>query len=272
MMINSDTLLYAVFGNPVKHSKSPLIHNWGFGYYRLNAVYLAFEIEDIQEGLLAVRRLNIRGASITIPFKTAAMAHLDYIDPDADSIGAVNTIVNRNGKLSGYNTDCQAAVLPLIPLGIKGKTVCIIGAGGAAQAVAHGIQKHNGRIIVLNRRQEPGEALAEKVNGRFVRLDDVSGLESLNADVLINTTPVGMSPDIDAMPIPSSCLHPHMIVMDIIYTPLKTKLLIEAEKKGCRTIDGLSMFIHQGAAQFKLWTGLAPDPMMMRTAALSGDT
>lgn len=275
-MIDSHTSLYAIFGNPVRHSKSPVMHNACFVRYGLNAVYLAFEIKNITNGLNAVRELNVKGASVTIPFKTDIMDGLDAIDDSALHIGAVNTIVNRDGVLKGYNTDCQAAVLPLRSMGIKGRTVCIIGAGGAARAVAYGIFKEKGRILILNRSRQSGQALANKVNGRFILMDqDEKTLErkiqAHKIDILINTTSVGMFPEIDGQPFPSSCLHPDMVVMDIVYNPVKTKLLKAAEDKGCKTIDGLSMFIYQGAAQFELWTGIAPDHQFMRKAVMSGD-
>ncbi len=294
-MIDSNTSLYAVFGNPVRHSKSPLMHNACFAHHGINAAYLAFEIKDISKGLNAVRELNIKGASVTIPFKTDIMDGLDIIDDSALQIGAVNTIINKNGTLTGHNTDCQAAITPLNSIlkhkGIKNKKVCIIGAGGAARAVAYGIFKEQGNIIILNRSEKSGKTLAGKVNGHFIPMDPKDNksenknrtniipinenlgkeIEKDTIDILINTTSVGMFPKIDVQPFPSKYLHSDMIVMDIVYNPIKTKLLIAAEQKGCKIIDGLSMFIYQGAAQFKLWTGITPDFELMRTAVMSGD-
>jgi len=270
-MIDPSTQLYCIFANPVKHTKSPAIHNYSFAGHHINAVYLAFEIDDIQKGLSAMRTLNIKGASITIPFKETVIDHLDGIDEDALKIGAVNTIINKNGKLFGYNTDYKAAVEPLKPFGIKGKKICIIGAGGAAQAVAYGILKEKGRMVIVNRNKKRGQALATKYHSDFIALDEPERLNHASADILINTTSVGMSPQIDCSAVPAGFLKPEMIVMDIVYNPLKTKLLTEAEKNGCRIIDGLSMFLHQGAAQFKLWTGIRPDIEQMRHAITKGD-
>ncbi|MCF6246166.1 MAG: shikimate dehydrogenase [Desulfobacula sp.] len=278
-MIDSNTSLYAIFGNPVHHSKSPLIHNASFKKTGLNAVYLAFEISDISKGLNTMRNLNIKGASITLPFKVDVMEELDTIDDKALQIGAVNTVINKNGILHGYNTDCAAAITPLKPMGIQNKTVCIIGAGGAAQAVAHGIFKEKGNIIILNRSQKSGQALADKINGQFIsmtpkknqKIKKEKEIGEHRIDILINTTSVGMFPKAKAQPFPSKYLHSDMVVMDIVYNPIKTQLLMEAQKKGCKTIDGLSMFIYQGAAQFELWTGITPDLALMRTAAISGD-
>nr|WP_321398964.1 shikimate dehydrogenase [uncultured Desulfobacter sp.] len=265
-MIDADTRLYCVFGNPARHSKGPLIHNAAFKNKQINAVYLAFEVQDAAGAVQAVRTLDIRGASVTIPFKESIMAHLDWIDPTAQAIGAVNTIVNDDGVLKGYNTDCQAAVAPLIPFGIAGKTVCIVGAGGAARAVAHGIAAQNGDIIITNRTETKGRALAESVNARFVSADEMA---NIRADVVINTTSIGMTPQADKISFPQELLTAGMVVMDVVYTPLKTRLLETAEQKGCTTIDGLSMFIAQAAAQFELWTGIFPDTDLMRNIVIN---
>jgi len=270
-MIDTDTHLYCIFGNPVKHSQSPIIHNACFQHYQINAVYLAFEIDEIQKGIAAMRSLNIKGVSVTIPFKESIMNHLDWIDDDALNIGAVNTIVNQDGKLSGFNTDFKAAIAPLKPLGIKNKRICIIGAGGAAQAVAYGIHKEKGNLVIINRNKERGRNLALKYKADFIPMDAPNKMDDINPDIIINTTSIGMHPDIENMAFPSNHMHSKMVVMDIVYNPLKTKLLVEAQKKNCTTIDGLSMFIHQGAAQFKIWTGISPDIKLMRKALINGD-
>ncbi|MFA5902414.1 MAG: shikimate dehydrogenase [Desulfobacula sp.] len=270
-MINSFTQLYGVFGNPVRHSKSPIIHNFIFQYHNINAVYLAFEPDLILKGIGAIKALNIKGASITLPFKESIIDHLDWIDEDAAAIGAVNTVVNKEGFLQGFNTDYKAAVEPLKSFGIKGKKICIIGAGGAAQAVAFGIHKEKGHLVIVNRNIKRGETLAEKYNADFYPFDDKESLHKIQPDILINTTPVGMTPNISDLSFPLEHLNHTMIVMDIIYNPLKTRLLYEAQTKGCTTIDGLAMFLHQGAHQVKLWTGVNPDIELMRKAFLKGD-
>ncbi len=270
-MIDSNTKLYGVFGKPIKHSKSPAIHNACFKQHNINAVYLAFEINNIRAAVKAMRSLNIKGASVTIPFKESIMDELDWIDDDALNIGAVNTIVNKDEKLLGLNTDYKAAINPIKPFGIKGKKVCIIGAGGAAQAVAFGIHKEKGCLTIINRNKIRGENLALKYKADFISMDDIVKIESTKPDILINTTSIGMSPDIDAAAFPLNLLNPEMLVMDIVYNPLKTKLLNQAKKTGCTTIDGLSMFLHQGAAQFKLWTKITPDIKFMRKTILNGE-
>ena len=270
-MIDTDTHLYCIFGNPVGHSKSPVLHNACFQQHQINAIYLAFEIDDISKGIAAMRTLNIKGASVTIPFKESIMDHLDWIDEDALNIGAVNTVVNQQGKLSGFNTDYKAAIAPLKPFGIKNKRIGIIGAGGAAQAVAYGIHREKGDLVIINRNQERGKKLALKYRADFIPMDEANKMDGINADIIINTTSIGMHPDIENMAFPSTYMQPQMIVMDIVYNPLKTKFLSEAQKKGCTTIDGLSMFIHQGVAQFKIWTGISPDIKLIRKALINED-
>jgi len=267
-MIDAATRLYCVFGNPVRHSKGPLIHNEAFKDKGINAVYLAFEVQDAAKAVQAVRTLDIQGASVTIPFKESIMAHINWIDPLARAVGAVNTIVNEDGVLKGHNTDCQAAVAPLVPFGISGKTICIVGAGGAGRAVAHGIAAENGDIIITNRTEQKGQALAETVNARFIPANEMAKIQ---ADVVINTTSIGMIPKADQISFPPEALTSDMVVMDVVYTPLRTRLLDAAEQKGCTTIDGLSMFIAQAAAQFELWTGITPDTDLMRGNILTTD-
>lgn len=271
-MINATTQLYCIFGKPVSHSKSPLIHNALLTHYGINGAYLAFEIDLIRDGIKAMKTLDIKGASVTIPFKTDILDELDEISTDALEMGAVNTVVNRNGKLYGYNTDCMAAIRPLKTYGIEGKSFAVLGAGGAAQALIYGIKKEGGRVIIINRTKKRGENLAEKFNCDFLGLENLKELDSLPADVVINTTSVGMHPNTRNTPISPELLTPSMIVMDVVYTPVNTQLLKDARLKGCETIDGLSMFLHQGAAQFKLWTDINPDITIMRQAAENGET
>ncbi len=262
-MIDSKSDLYCIFGNPVEHSKSPAIHNAWFEHYKINAVYTAFKVNNISHAITAMKTLNIKGASITIPFKESVMEYLDHIDENALNIGAVNTIINKDGKLAGFNTDFMAAIKPLKPFGIKNKKVCILGAGGAAQAVAHGINKNQGKLIIINRSIQRGKQLALKYNAQFISMHEINQKKELKADIVINTTSIGMYPadKIENCPFPPHLLNHKMIVMDIIYNPLNTKLLSHAHNKGCTTINGVSMFMHQGAAQFKLWTGITPVSM-----------
>lgn len=271
-MIDSATELYGLFGNPVSHSMGPLMHGAAFTEKGINAVYLAFMIKDIKRGIESVKELGIKGVSITIPFKQSVIPCLDEIDESALEIGAVNTIVNRNGRLKGFNTDCNGAIWSLKQeCSIENKSVCILGAGGAARAVAFGIKKEKGIIIIVNRSEQRGKLLAEQIKGKFAAPEDMG---EIAPDIIINTTPVGMTPNVNQSPVAPDVLKDHMVVMDVVYNPLRTKLIKDAENAGCTVIDGLSMFVNQGAAQFELFTGVkAPVELMRRTVVnyINGD-
>ena len=264
-MITSATSLYCVLGSPISHSKGPVIHNAAFAAHGIDAVYLAFEPPDAAAAVKAVKALGILGASVTIPFKEKIMPLLDRIHPDARAMKAVNTLVLEDGRLVGYNTDWQAAVAPLLDFGIAGKTVCIAGAGGAARAVAYGISQHGGKIIITNRTARRGEDLAARFNGSFVPLDQAA---AIRADIIINTTSLGMAPETQVLSFPKEPLEKGMVVMDVVYTPVNTTLLKTARARGCHIVDGLAMFLTQAAAQFELWTGIRPDQNTMRKSLL----
>ena len=255
---------FVLLGNPVGQSLSPLMHNAALQATRIDGHYSAFCVSDIDAALAAIRGMNIRGASVTIPFKTAVMEYLDDIDPDAIALGAVNTIVNDRGRLAGYNTDWLGLMQSLKDqMSLAGKTFVIIGAGGTARAAAYGIQKEGGLPIIVNRTEEKGRALAARFDCPFYPL---SAIGKVRADGLINTTSVGMVPYIDQSPVAGAILADYPLVVDVIYNPLKTRLLRDAEAKGCRIISGLEMFVYQGAGQFKLWTGKeAPLALMKKT-------
>ncbi len=252
-MINQYTELYGVIGNPIKHSLGPIMHNAAFSHKGINAVYLAFASDDIECALKGMRSLGIKGMSVTIPFKSTVMPFLDEIDPLAKEIGAVNTVVNKNSRLIGYNTDASGALKALeevVP--VNGKTCIIVGAGGAARAIGFILKKNNVNLIIANRSIERGRELSRTLDAGFIQMEQ---LIDVKADILINTTPVGMSPDIDRCPVPENVFRPGMTVMDIIYDPKTTRLLHFAKSKGCRIVEGINMFIYQGALQFRLWTG-----------------
>lgn len=266
MQIDNNTKLFGVFGNPVAHSLSPAMHNRAFAFTGYNGVYLPFHVEKIELALAAVRTLGIRGVSVTLPHKVTVMGCLDRLDPLAERIGAVNTVVNTDGVLTGYNTDCFGAVSALVQYSdIKGKDVAIIGAGGAARAIGWGVADAGGKVVVVNRSVEKGERMADDLSAAFMALDRIDELE---ADILVNTTPVGMHPNIGDLPVPASVFRRGMLAMDIVYTPLKTEFLKQAQAAGSRIIDGLTMFVLQGARQFELWTGLDAPVDVMREAVL----
>jgi shikimate dehydrogenase len=260
-------VLFAVIGNPVSHSLSPVMHNCAFGATGYRGLYLPLEIGNIHSAVAGIKALNFGGASVTIPHKAAVIELLDELDEMAYKINAVNTIVSNNGMLKGHNTDCSGAIAALTSIAqIANKDVCIIGAGGAARAIGFGIKAGKGRITILNRTIAKGEKLADDLDAGFIPLAEVT---ELNCDILVNTTSVGMTPQVEETCVPAGLLKKDMLIMDIVYNPLKTRLLKEAQKIGCTTIDGLSMFIHQGAAQFELWTGMKAPVEMMRLAVLT---
>jgi shikimate dehydrogenase len=256
------TEIYGLFGNPVAHSLSPLMHNRAFRKMKLNALYVPFLVEDLEGAIRGIRALNIRGVSVTIPFKATVLPYLDDVEESARAIGAVNTIMNTDGTLKGYNTDWIGLVHSLgESVEIRGRTFAVIGAGGAARAAVFGILKKGGVPIIMNRTAEKGETLAREFGCPFQPLTDIPAVE---AEGLINTTPVGMTPDEGKTPIRRGDLSRFRVVMDVIYNPLRTRLLREAGEAGCHVVNGLGMFIHQGAEQIRIWTGQEPPVALMR--------
>lgn len=266
MEINTATNLYGVIGNPIAHSMSPAMHNAAFREIGHNGVYLAFDVTDLKGMMAGIRALNIKGLSVTIPHKVTIIPLLDEVDALAEKIGAVNTIVHRDNKLYGTNTDCLGAVRALEEIGsLEQKRVLMIGAGGAARAIGFGVQYKGADLTILNIIKEEGETLAAELGVPYHPLE---AFGEMDYDILVHATPVGMHPDTEKTPVPIDALKPDRIVMDIIYNPLETKLLAAAEDIGCRTIDGAAMFVYQGAAQFELWTGKEAPVVLMRDIVL----
>ncbi len=264
--IDTGTALYCVLGDPVAHSLSPVMHNRAFAHSHLNAIYLAFKVTDLEAALTSIRSLGIKGASITLPHKSRVMEFLDETDKAAADIGAVNTIINANGRLIGKNSDSSGAMDALQEQTIiERKRVLILGAGGAARAIGFGIHGSGGTVTITNRSAEKGKKLAADLGGAFLPFRD---MPDGRFDILINTTPVGMHPGIDASPVPLELLKSEMVVMDIVYNPLETRLLKEASRIGCKTIDGLAMFVNQGARQFEWWTGEKAPVAVMKQAVM----
>jgi shikimate dehydrogenase len=255
-MIDAETQLYGVIGNPVRHSLSPIIHNGAFRRMGLNAVYLVFEVKDPKEAINGIRGLGVRGVSVTIPFKIQILPFLDEVEAVAWKIRAVNTIVNEEGRLIGYNTDWRGALEALEEkVDLKGKRVVLLGAGGAARAIGFALKTKDCEVIISNHTMDRGSGLAKEL---MCLHQPLSSIEGLNADVIINATSVGMHPCDEESPLPKKVLKEGMTVMDIVYQPLRTKLLQEAEERRCQTIDGLEMFVRQGVAQLEIWTGIRP--------------
>lgn len=265
MILDGHTDLYGVVGFPLGHTLSPIMHNTAFEVTGVNAIYLAFETKDLEGCVKGIRALGIKGMSVTIPFKSEVLPYLDDVDGMAEKIGAVNTIVNNNGRLIGYNTDALGALKALQDVvDLSGMSCLIVGAGGAARAIGSVLREEGVRLTIVNRSPERGMEVARSLQSPFVPLGD---LRRIDADILIQTTPVGMYPQTDHCPVPEDLLKGDMVVMDIIYNPMETRMLKLARAHGCKTINGLSMFINQGAEQFRLWTGLEP-PLKEMTKAV----
>ena len=266
-MARNSSKIYAVFGNPVGHSLSPIMHNAAFKRMKIDAHYVPFCVKNVEDAVRGIKGLDIRGVSVTIPFKTTVMPYLDEVDESSLRIGAVNTILNDgNGRLEGFNTDWIGLNRDLKEsLEIRGKTFAILGAGGAARAAVFGILKEGGIPVIFNRTTETGEEVAGEFGCPFYALSEI---EKIKADCLINTTSVGMAPDIEKSPLMKESLINFRWVVDIIYNPLKTKLLREAEEAGCTVLDGVGMFVHQGAEQTKIWMGMEPPRALMRGVVL----
>lgn len=265
--------LYALFGCPVHHSLSPHMHNDAFRNMNIAAHYHAFHVEpeDLKDALNGVRALGISGLNVTIPHKTAVMSLLDDVDPIARRIGAVNTIVNENGRLIGYNTDGPGYVRALeeeINVDIKEKRILLIGAGGAARGIYFSLADRGAKQIdICNRTVSKAKRLIDEcdvgVSSVAYSLNEAE--ERLGEyDILINTTSIGMYPNVEEMPLSLANIKEGTIVSDIIYNPLETKWLKEARKRNAIIQNGVGMFVYQGALAFEKWTGIFPDVQRMK--------
>lgn len=259
--------IYGVIGDPISKSMGYLIHNRAFQETGLPFIYLPFWVKNLGKFFSGFAPY-LEGISVTMPFKEAIIPLLDTMDGAAQKIGAVNTVVKVDGSWKGYNTDCIGAIQALeqhIPL--KGKKVLIIGAGGTAKAIGHGVMEQGGDLtITYNQNRARGESLARELN---CALADIRDIEHLPADVLVNCSPVGMSPRNEDSPVPAQVLRRGMVVFDCVYNPPRTRLIREAESAGCTTISGVELFINQGAAQFELWTGRQAPVSAMRKVLLN---
>jgi shikimate dehydrogenase len=266
MEINVHTQFCGVIGNPIEHSLSPSIHNAAFQKLGLNFVYLAFKVEAIGDAIKGLRALgNFRGVSVTIPHKVAAVPFLDSVEPTAQHIGAINTIVADGGTFTGYNTDATGALRALREGGValKGRQVVLLGSGGAARAIAFvlGTEAEIDCLTLVGIDDMERAALARDLRSKTgLTVQELPFHEGTlgkvlpDAQVLIHCTPMGMSPNVHDTAVPTTLLHAGLTVMDIVYNPRDTRLLKDAKLAGCRTISGLEMFLHQAAAQFELWT------------------
>jgi shikimate dehydrogenase len=267
-MITGKTGVMGLIGDPVEHSLSSPMHNAAFEYLNLDYVYVPFQVRKahLKTAIQGAQSLGIKGLNVTIPHKTEVLNYLDALDSTAELIGAVNTIKFDEKGIKGYNTDGLGAVKAIEEvITVKGKKVVIMGAGGASRAISFQIILNGaGRVVIANRTPEKAlllrEDLQEKLDADVgsVGLDELKE-EIQDGDILINTTPIGMYPNIDQKPLVTSQMMPEsLVVNDIIYNPLETGLLREAGKAGAKTVSGVKMLIYQGIESFKIWTGVTP--------------
>lgn len=269
--------MVGLFGQPAHHSQSPVMHNAAFQALNLPFAYAAFEVspERLPEAVAGIRGLGMRGVNVTIPHKVAIVPLLDEIDPLAKRIGAVNTVVNENGRLIGYNTDGSGYARSLLEetgIQLANQVVVMMGAGGAARAVACTLAEQGVKEIrIINRSRERAQTLvkllAERVSAVVVEMEQAERAIQ-DAALLINTTSIGMFPQVDEMPVKAEWLHSNLVVSDLIYNPLETKLLKTAKALGCKIHSGVGMFINQGALAFELWTGKSAPTDVMRQTVL----
>jgi shikimate dehydrogenase len=281
-IISGKTIICCVIGDPIEHTMSPAMHNAAFKTLGLDYAYVPFKVKsfELRKAIDGIRGLNIRGMNVTIPHKVSIMQFLDLIDPLAEKIGAVNTIVNDAGVLTGYNTDATGFLETLHAKDIepKEKRVLLLGAGGAARAIGCILAEEGARLSILNRKQELSwaEDLSKRLACYYSVNVNIGELTNENlqraivdTDILVNATSVGMSPDNDQTPVVADLLCANLTVFDVVYNPLPTRLLREAKVAGARTIDGLEMLVWQGAIAFEKWTGKKAPIDVMRKSAQS---
>lgn len=268
MQINGKTKVYGIIGNPVSHSLSPLMHNQAFAACDEDRVYVPLLTDDLQAALHGMREMHIEGASVTIPYKEQVLGLLDDVDPVAEKIGAVNTVVVRregqSASLFGTNTDWLGSNKALLNhIELPGSRAVILGAGGAARAIGFGLIEAGAGVEIKSRSESKGRRLADQLECLWSPLDEKP---EHAAEILINATSVGMEPDNEVSPLDQSLLDEYRVIMDIVYAPLQTRLLRDGAARGCACVNGLEMLLYQGVAQFELWTGReAPVEVMRQT-------
>lgn len=272
-MITGNTKLLGVMGHPINHSFSPAIQNAALNDAGLDYAYLPLEVpkESLNNTLKWIKTLNFRGFNVTIPHKNNILPLLDEVTEEAKTVGAVNTVIRENGRLIGYNTDIVGFIAGLAEANFKAenKNAVILGAGGAARAVIAGLLNEKVKNIAIAARNiEKAEVLAKNFNSGIVCVnfaDEEYKNVLKDADIVVNTTPLGMYPNVDAMPpVDFSVVKKDALIYDVIYTPEETKFLREAKENGLKTVNGETMLVEQGAAAFRLWTGENPNTNLMK--------
>ena len=275
--LTTKTKLYILLGNPLGHTISPPMHNLAFEKLSLDSCYLPVEVSNENLGTVfkGLSKMNVGGLNVTIPHKIRILEFLDELDPVAATIGAVNTICIKKGKTKGFNTDGEGFIQSLEEesgLKVEGKRFFIIGCGGAARAISMTLAfKGAEKIYLCNRTAEKAESLAMEINTKIrpcaeaVNSEFAKQKKALDqCDILVNSTSIGMHPNVDHLPLDESLIRKELIVADIVYNPRETKLLQVAKAKGCPVVPGIGMLIYQGVEAFKLWTGVEPPVVEMR--------
>jgi shikimate dehydrogenase len=279
MSISGKTRVCGVIGDPIEHTLSPTIQNAAFNHLKLDFVFSAFHVKaaELENAIQGMRGLGIHGLNVTMPHKSTVIAYLDEVDSAVKFLSSANTILNRDSKLSGFNTDGVGALKALREndVTLSGKKVLLLGAGGAAKAIAFALAKEVGELYVLNRAAEKAEEVGETL-GRIFNRKIVGGALSSDAiaenlqdsDILINATSAGMKPNLSQSLVAPQWLRSDLAVMDIVYNPVETKLAKDAKAAGAKVVSGVEMLIYQGAASFEIWTGKSAPIEVMRNAAL----
>ncbi len=281
MEISGKTQLIILIGNPVEHSMSPKMHNAAFQKLGLDFIYLALRVDNnrVKEAIEGLRAMNIKGANVTVPHKINAMQYLDEIDPIAQNIGAINTILNNNGYLFGTNTDGIGAIRSLNEEGIdfNNKKIVMVGAGGVARPISYNLAPKVKEFVLFDIVPSSVETLTselnEKIDGSirgFKSDPEVIANEVKDADIFINATPIGMHPNIDESILPKELHREDLVVFDVVYNPLETKLLKDAKTAGAKTVSGVMMLVYQGVAAFELWTSQKAPVDLMKQMVLKG--
>ena len=271
MSVTARTKVCMVIGDPVEDSLSPQLHNAGYHALQIQdqLVYVASRIkaENLAAFIKAVKAMGLVGVSCKTPHKIAVMKYLDEIDPIAQKIGAVNTIVNKNGRLKGYNTDWLGIVQPLQKLTpLRNKKVALLGAGGAARAAAFGLTEKGANLTIYNRTTKKAQDLANELGVKAKSLDASDELKQ--ADIIVNATSVGSPPNTQSSPIPVNIIQEKQIVFDAVAVPYNTALLRGATQQGATVVHGIEMLLYQGMAQFELYTGRPAPEAVMREALI----
>jgi shikimate dehydrogenase len=249
-MFNPQMQLNLVIGYPLTHSKSPLLHNTVYEMLGCNAVLLACDNPNLAEVINAMKALSVGFAAVTMPFKEAILPYLDVLSPEVSELKAANTVIVREGKLHGYNTDVEGIAYALRHVSLAQKNILIIGAGGAARAMAYVAKQNNANLFWMNRTEASALALIDIFGGTLVNSPH---LHHLQMDIIVNTTPQGLFPEVHISPLSEYLFKPEQIIFDMVYNPVETRFLKEAKAKGAHCISGLDMFIGQGLRQIELW-------------------